>query len=431
MNALLERLDLDRNGLSAMVESGIRKHRKGDFRVTVKAQDGTPVAGANVVLKQKTHAFKFGCNAFMAAGFENPEHNVRYDEFFRNTFNQAVVPFFWKDDEPTPGAYRFDRTSPNLYRRPNAEFMLEWCAKNHVEPKGHSLVWDGSGLPGWLPRTPEALDPKLTLRIREIARRFAGRFPSWDVVNEFLSRERRSFRTDYHLYYFKLADALFPDSALIANEDTERTWDAFSYDSSRFYLYLQNLILSGCRVDSIGMQYHLFSKKDVLKDRIPTSLNAENLLNCQTFYARLGRSILVSEISIPSYNERGEFEEIQARMTENLFRIWFSGERNQSIVWWNLVDGYASCLPQWGWDENAFGAGLIRKDMTPKPAFEVIDRLINKDWRTQENLVTDERGHVALNGFFGQYSAVVEKSGHRSETTLLLDRDCRFAEIAI
>jgi GH35 family endo-1,4-beta-xylanase len=422
MDSWLDRLDLDKNGLSAVVESGIRKHRKGTFRLVVKGADEAPVAGARVKVKLLAHDFKFGCNAFMAGGFENPEHNQQYDAVFKDLFTQAVVPFFWKDDEPTKGAYRFEKNSPPLYRRPAAEFLLDWCARNEVEPKGHSLVWDGSGLVGWLPRTPEALDPQLALRIREIARRFAGRIRVWDVINEFLSRERRSFRKDYHIHYFKMAEALFPDCHLIANEDTERTWDAFTGDSSRFYLYLQNLLLSGCKVDGIGMQYHLFSKKEVLKDRVATTLNAENLLAFQTFYAGLGRDMHISEISIPSYNEGGLGEEMQARITEAVFKIWFSGERNRSIVWWNLVDGHASCLPPW-WDENYFGAGLIRKDFTPKPAFHVIERLIKRDWHTEAEVVTDAVGRASFEGFFGSYQAVIEAGGRRSEVRLNLPRD--------
>lgn len=423
MEAWLEKLDLDKNGLSSAVAEATRRHRMSDFRISLTTDGSQPAAGAVIELELARHDFKFGSNAFMAGGFERHEHNQRYDEIFLETFNQAVVPFFWKDDEPSRGHYRFNRDSEPRHRRPNPEFMLEWCKAVEVEPKGHSLVWDGSGLPEWLPRTPESLDPALEARIREIARRFSRSIPVWDVINEFLSRSRRSFRKDYHLHYFNLARELFPECCLIANEDTERTWDAFAGDASRFYLYLQHLILSGCKVDGIGMQYHLFSRKEVLHERLNTSLNAENLLACQAFYAQLGRPIHVSEISIPSYNDTGAGEEMQARLTENLYRLWFSGEAVQSIVWWNLVDGYASCLPQWGWDENIYGAGLFRKDMTPKPAFQVIDRLINQEWRTACSLTAGPDGSVAFRGYHGTYKVSATLNGHRQDYWLRMNRE--------
>lgn len=403
MHPLLEQLDLDHNGLARKVDDAIRAHRMGTFELCVRQPHGAPLPGVTIQIEQQGHEFLFGCNAFMAGGFERPADNERYDEVFRSVFNQAVMPFYWRDDEPTRGTYRFDPDSAPLFRRPPPEWLLDWCGKVGASPKGHCLVWDGSGLPDWLPLEPEHLDPALEQRIHVIAKHFASRIPAWDVVNEFLSRPRRRFMKDYHLHYFKMAERLFPGCQLIANEDTERTWDSFTGDSSRFYLYLQHLLLSGCKVDALGMQYHLFSSKDKLHERMGTSLNAENLLACQSFYAGFGKPIHISEISVPSYNDPGEGEDVQARLTENLFKIWFSGERNASIVWWNLVDGYASCLPQWGWDENVFGAGLFRKDFSPKPAFKVVERLICKEWRTTESVVTDAQGRACFTGYFGDY----------------------------
>jgi len=417
MHTWLEQLDLDRNGLAREVERNIREHRMGDFEVCLQCPDGHPLRGVPLAMELQEHDFLFGCNAFMAGGFEQPEQNAQYDDIFRRVFNQAVLPFYWRDDEPTPGVYRFAPDSPRLYRRPPPDWLLGWCERVAVSPKGHSLVWDGSGLPDWLPLEPEHLDPAVTRRIQAIARHFAGRIPVWDVVNEFLSRPRRRFMKDYHLHYFKMAEELFPGCALIANEDTERTWDSFTGDSSRFYLYLQHLLLSGCKVDALGMQYHLFSRKDILHERAATSLNAANLLACQSFYAGFGKPIHISEISVPSYNEPGEAEEIQARMTEALFKIWFSGKENASIVWWNLVDGYASCLPQWGWDENLFGAGLFRKDFTPKPAFDVVERLICKEWHTATSATTDERGIARFSGFYGTYRLSARINGTVTEQT--------------
>jgi endo-1,4-beta-xylanase len=105
-------------------------------------------------------------------------------------------------------------------------------------------------------------------------------------------------------------------------------------------------------------------------------------------------------------------------MTEALFKIWFSGERISSIVWWNMVDGYASCLPQWGWDENYFGAGLFRKDLSPKPAFSVVENLITKEWHTEQSLATDPYGYATFNGFFGNYLVTLEKNGQKTEQTV-------------
>lgn len=151
MDTWLRLLDLDKNGLSSMVEANIRKNRQGAFRLTLTGQDGHPIQGAKMRVSQISHAFKFGANAFMAGGLPTPELNEAYLEVFRRTFNQAVLPFYWKDDEPEEGKFHFDKQCRPIYRRPSLDFMLDWCKEAGVEPKGHNIVWDGyNGTPGWL-----------------------------------------------------------------------------------------------------------------------------------------------------------------------------------------------------------------------------------------------------------------------------------------
>jgi hypothetical protein len=45
----------------------------------------------------------------------------------------------------------------------------------------------------------------------------------------------------------------------------------------------------------------------------------------------------------------------------------------------------------------------VRSDLSPKPAYEALDRLINRLWRTDAAGRTDEDGRVAARAFFGRY----------------------------
>ena len=60
--------------------------------------------------------------------------------------------------------------------------------------------------------------------------------------------------------------------------------------------------------------------------------------------------------------------------------------------------------------ENIFHAGLFRNDMKPKKAWEVLDRLVNREWHTEADLVTDEDGRAYFTGFYGDYDLTVAKS---------------------
>jgi hypothetical protein len=45
----------------------------------------------------------------------------------------------------------------------------------------------------------------------------------------------------------------------------------------------------------------------------------------------------------------------------------------------------------------------VRSDLSPKPAYDALDRLINRLWRTDAAGRTDEDGRVAARAFFGRY----------------------------
>ena len=59
-------------------------------------------------------------------------------------------------------------------------------------------------------------------------------------------------------------------------------------------------------------------------------------------------------------------------------------------------------LKQWG---NVFqpGGGLIDKNYQPKPAYKVLNRLINEEWITSLDLVTGTQGGIDFRGFHGAY----------------------------
>ena len=425
---VLDGLDLAKNGLDRMVREDTLSYRTGPLRLNVVDAQGAPVSGARVRVELTEHEFRFGCNAFMADGFDAQEKNLAYRECFRQHFNQAVVPFYWNADEPEPGVWRFGGDAAPIYRRPSPKKALAFCREVGAQPKGHNMLWFQMP-PKWLVNAPEdELWAHVADRIRRLSAAFADDIPVWDVVNEHLARmwvyeqpggwqdTLRHLPADSPEKAFRLAMRYFPNHHLIANEDTQRTWEDFHYDSGKFWLYLENLIARGCQVDGLGMQYHLFSPEERLLQNRPRALDAENLIACQRFYARLGRAIHVSEVTVPCYAGGAKNEDLQARMVENLYRIWFSGPMNASIVWWNLVDGTASG------GEDYYGGGLLRKDFSEKPAMAALRRLIHEEWHTDEQLTTDGTGHAFTRAYFGRYRITVEKNGQTEERTICFGR---------
>ena len=176
---------------------------------------------------------------------------------------------------------------------------------------------------------------------------------------------------------------------------------------------LQHYISQGVPIDSIGMQFHAF----VPPESDDMVYNPVRLLDVFDKYSEFGLPIHLSEVSIPSYTNEEEDEYIQAELVKRLYKLWFSQKNIEAAIWWNLVDGTA-----YG-DENKFFAGLIRNDMTPKPAFKELDNLINHEWRTELVADSDKGNVIFFNGFYGNYELDIEVNGNKTTKKISLTKD--------
>ena len=59
--------------------------------------------------------------------------------------------------------------------------------------------------------------------------------------------------------------------------------------------------------------------------------------------------------------------------------------------------------------------------MTPKPAYNALDRLINHEWRT--HLFGECEGEFSFRGFFGEYEIEVCENGKTETYTVMLDKN--------
>ena len=132
-----------------------------------------------------------------------------------------------------------------------------------------------------------------------------------------------------------------------------------------------------------------------------------------------------------AYSELAEDEEIQAKLLEYLYTIWFSHKNVEQIIYWNLVDGYcyvptanpeviAKSQGNMTMGENIFYGGLLRFDMSPKPAFKALKNLIENVWHTQGDYTADANGSAKFKGFYGDYDVTVTAGGKTAAKTVKL-----------
>ena len=416
---------------------GIERYRKGDGRITVTDENGEPIANAKIKLTQTSHEIRFGANIFMLDELETEEKNEKYKKYFAELFNMATLPFYWDTLEPECGKPRYAKDSPKVYRRPPIDLCIEFCEKHGIEPREHALAYDAF-FPKWLyDASVEEVKQELERRYSEISARYADKIPTIEVTNEMAwTQGKTAFYDDpdYVRWCFELAEKFFPNNQLVINEATYNSWEDTCRSTGKYYAYIEANILKGARIDAIGMQYHLFNDAELEYQKTRSTLNPENLYKHMDLYSNFGKPLQITEVTIPAYSWETEDEEIQAEIIEKLYTIWFSHPNVEQIIYWNLVDGYAHL-----WDpdpekikasqgnmtlgENYYHGGLLRFDLSPKPAYFKIKELLQKQWHTEIELVTDENGNAEFRGFYGNYCANVEFGRQKVKTEFSLSKN--------
>ena len=413
--------------LSSKIARDIEENRKGQFVLSFKDKSGASLDGVHVKVKQTKHEFKFGCGTFYLDQHEDAAQRAEYRERFCQLFNYAVVPFYWDTLEPTEGAPRFEKDSPFVPRRPPLDTVMQFCRDNDIRAKGHCLVYN-SFQPSWISDDNEILKRQIVKRIEAIAERYGDSIFDFDVINEMITIYKNAYKgngcrnlqitdeQDHEKWAFDLCRRYLPEANLYWNEGM---FESFGQDykgfRSFYYLMIEKMLRDGVRIDGLGMQYHAYSSREQAAEQLAEVCNPLRIIDVLERYGDFRLPIHISEVSIPSYsNEIGD-EELQAELTERLFKLWFSSRYCDAIVWWNLCDqtAYQS--------ENVFYSGLLRYDCSEKSAYKVLDRLINREWNTHiEATVSDQ---LRFSGFYGEYEIEWEYQGKKSVEKVRLHRD--------
>ncbi|MBR2387974.1 MAG: endo-1,4-beta-xylanase [Clostridia bacterium] len=433
---VLELFDTRKDFVDAKVSEGIEKYRKGDAKLTVTDENGNPVSGAKITVSQKTHEFRFGANIFMLDELETDEKNEKYKKYFADLFNMATVPFYWDTLEPEKGKPRYAKDSPKVYRRPSPDLCIEFCEKHGIEPREHALAYERF-FPEWLCKASvDEIKQELEHRYSEISERYGSKIPTIEVTNEMEWPNGKTVfydEPDYIEWCFKLAQKYFPNNQLCINEWGMICWKDKCRATDKYYAYIEANLLKGARIDAIGMQYHLFHKRENEYADTRQYLDPKSLYRHMDLYSNFGKPLQVTEVTVPAYSWEPEDEAIQAEIIEKLYSIWFSHPNVEQIIYWNLVDGYAYVEnpdPQkiarsqgdMTLGENYYYGGLLRFDMTPKPAYLKIKELLCEKWHTEEDIVTDDNGVASFRGFYGNYDVEIVVDGKKTVKNISLSK---------
>jgi endo-1,4-beta-xylanase len=402
----------------------IERLRTRNVAIVLRDESGNPLDHARYRLEMTRHEFLFGANLYEFGRFDDVRDERLYLERFDAVFNFATLPFYL-------GEYREDGTRRDGDR---IERMIAWAEAHDITLKGHPLLWHfPTTIPDWLPDDSDAIKDVHRRRIQEIVTRYKGRIAYWDVVNEptlawlfdspISEWEREVGPVEVTRDALHWAREVDREATLIVNEvnvgpgpwhllaltQPGRVFEMLASDVEHHFLsfhdFVKQLLETFSDIHAIGLQAHMHTGSWPL--RLVWRMCEE--------HADLRLPIHISEVTVlsgdpkiirphdPSWQpawpstEAGEAE--QAAYLRDLYTLLFSHEAVASITWWDLSDRFA-------WMQAP--AGLLRGDLSPKPAYLVLRDLIRRQWWTRSEGRADASGTIEVRGFCGDYDLEVD-----------------------
>ncbi len=388
----------------ATADARIEKYRKAEAVIQVLDEYGNPVKNASVKITQTRHSFHFGANAFMLNTL-NGEKLSLYKKRFADLLNFGTLPFYWGKYEPEKGVTRKDQVTR----------MARWCKVNGITTKGHPLAWY-QVYPKWAPDDPDEVKALTKARIYDIVRDFKGLIDIWDVANEATRWNHNDYDNGLTKWWLRDGPANAVKECLVwaryANPEAILLYNDWNV-SQETEKFIEELIKLKAPFDAIGIQSHMHRGEWTIE-------HAWNV--CERF-SRFKKPLHFTELTVLS-GEHGwkkpepwpttpEGEKKQAEYVEKFYTVLFSHPAVEAIVWWDLQDGNWMRAP----------AGLVREDISPKPAYEALMKLIKGKWWTVLDLKTGRDGVCKFRGFLGDYEVIASHKGRETKAAFKLARD--------
>jgi endo-1,4-beta-xylanase len=381
----------------------IKQHRFTEAVLHIRKSDGSPLNDAEITVEQTAHAFEFGTtgahilpHVIQLKGW-TPDQVDEIKTRIKELFNNVTLPFYWGRFEPEEG-------------RPHTEALRatsRWYKENGFSVKGHTLCWH-TVCADWLMKySNREIFEKQRERIRREMTDFKGLVDTWDVINELvimpefdkydnaITRIAREYGRN-HLAdaFYKEARAADPGAGLILNEFIL---------NKRFEDLVEALLEQGVPIDILGIQTHQhqgYRGAETIWDyaerfsrfNLPLHFSENTLVSGDIMP---GHIVDLNDYKRTEWPSTPEGEERQCREAVEIYTLLYSHPAVQSITWWDVADG--------GW-LNA-PSGLLHRDVSKKPVFDVMKKLIKGEWWTEKRqLKTGPDGTVRLHGALGRYT---------------------------
>ena len=275
--------------------------------------------------------------------------------------------------------------APDRFDFSGADDILGFAEAHGQRMRGHTLVWFKSN-PPWLEQAlAQSRDDRLlTSYVASVAGRYAGRFQSWDVVNEVVAPDDgdpsgtrvgspwfKAFGSHYIDLAFEVARAADPKTPLFLNEENLEADAPWAERRRRATLaLLETLLKRNVPIDGLGIQGHLkpyrFGFSDEIFARFVDAVTA------------MGLKVLITEFDIADVGgpaDPAQRDADAAALARRFLSVTLPKSNVLGCITWGITDRYTWLSKEPGYrrtDGQPPRALPFDADLKPKPLFEAI-----------------------------------------------------------
>ncbi|MDX3774075.1 endo-1,4-beta-xylanase [Chromatiaceae bacterium AAb-1] len=228
-----------------------------------------------------------------------------------------------------------------------ADQIMEFARQAAIPVRGHTLIWNEWN-PPWLNELSSArVRYWLERHIDEVAGRYAGRFHSWDVVNEPMWPDHkkelglrsgawlRAMGPDYVKKAFELTAKADPAAKRVLNEAWLERGDHWGAGLRKSFLpFIDRLLQQGTPLDAVGLQCHL----------APGNLAMDEFLAIVEQLKAWKLEVYVTELDVNDQSFTDDpltRDHLVARVYQDFLRELFNTGAISMVQTWQLSDKYS------------------------------------------------------------------------------------------
>ncbi|MBU0640399.1 MAG: endo-1,4-beta-xylanase [Planctomycetes bacterium] len=342
--------------------------------LSMHASERTCQFHAAVFLSRRQQSGGFSHN-FMGVSVLNETPLPSLTRHAHKAFDFVRIPTVWRAIQPTEQAQNFA----------SIDAWVKACTTAKIPLRGGPLLNFGVRfVPDWMYIWENDFETIFELareHIRRIVQRYAGQVSTWIVASGLHADNAFALNFEQIMELTRMAASitkhLAPNSQTIL--ELTQPWGEYYARNQRTVpplLYADMLTQSGVNFDALGLQFLFGIGSDGyhLRDLFQISVLIDRLAN-------LNKPLHITAVGVPSESSAGVggngacdggqwhtpwSDETQAEWIGALGRIALSKPYVESVCMHALVDGRCDAIPS---------AGLLREDLTPKPAYRRLAEL--------------------------------------------------------